>query len=245
MATSFVPRGVRRVAFMAAVIVAISGLSLADAKGDPNLSMTENAIAGFSENLGSVPAELLVKDIYPKVVHQGIGGFLNKLLFKLGSMTVYRQPAAVADVIMMELERALFGADKANQASWKIMKLAYHRLMREWWTTSPHEPFSAIQVGVWKTLTQLNENHLSTLLSGTPAARVMNNLITDPSLETIKQWTDAAHIHAMHLSSHKERRKALDKLWQQKQKEVEEKTPESEENEEDQVEGAGETGATA
>ncbi|PFH35473.1 dense granule protein DG32 [Besnoitia besnoiti] len=185
----------------------------APGEGSVVSEMLTHAKKGAGENLGGVPVELLWKDIYPVVVQQGVGGFFRMLLREIQNRTTMKAPIGVADVIMQELERALFGNSGANQASWKKIKAKYEALLREWWVTTPEEPFSALQSGVWKTLLQLYAEELKEAFRGSPRGKLLTDLLFDENLKLISRWTDAEHIRIMRLSRSAARRSALRKLF--------------------------------
>ncbi|CBZ50203.1 conserved hypothetical protein [Neospora caninum Liverpool] len=173
---------------------------------------------GAGEHVGGTPVDLVMKDVYPVIVQQGLGGLFNRIVYKIKGLLYFRQADAVSDVIMAELEHYLFGAKGANQASFKVLRREYEKYMREFFTETPEEPMDAITSGVWKTLLRLFTEHLQESLRGSPKSQLMADLLFDENLALIKQWTDNDHLQIMQLSSHDARMEGLERLREQKKK---------------------------
>lgn len=176
--------------------------------------LLNNMKVGLGENLGGVPVELMIKDLYPLIVHKGLGGLLSKLVYKIQSMTTYRRVVAVAHVVMYELERYLFKNGTANRQVMKQLAKKLEGYLREWWDTTPEDPESALEVGIWKALLRLFTEELQETLRGSPKMALMSELLFDEKMVMIKKWSDGPHRRIMALDSYRERNERLRELTQ-------------------------------
>ncbi|KEP63227.1 UNVERIFIED_CONTAM: dense granule protein DG32 [Hammondia hammondi] len=172
----------------------------------------DNVKKGVGEHMGGTPVDLVLNDLYPLIIKQGLGGVLDKIMYKVKGRMYYRLADGVSDVIMTELESYLFGQKGANQSSFKELRRLFEGYMRKFFTESPEDPVDALTTGVWKSLLQLFTEKLQDAFRGSPKAQKMADLLFDPNLTLIKNWTDAAHLQIMQLSSRADRTKALELL---------------------------------
>lgn len=201
-------------ALLAVATVVMSSVRADDA-APPASSENEilkNMKAGAGQQLGGTPVEMIWKDVYPFIVHRGLGGLIRSIYEALMIRMYYQEAMGVADVVMTELEFYLFGNAGSNRKSWQEIRALYGKYMREFFDSSPEVPFSALQSGVWKTLLRLYTEKLQDLFSGTPKNKLMTDLLFDNDLVVIKSWTDAQHVAAMKLKSPAARREAVQKL---------------------------------
>ncbi|KYK63331.1 dense granule protein DG32 [Toxoplasma gondii TgCatPRC2] len=177
----------------------------------------DNVKKGVGEHIGGTPVDLVLNDLYPLIVKQGLGGMLGKIMYKVKGIMYYRLADGVADVVMSELEFYLFGEKGANQSSFKELRKLYETYMRKFFAESPEDPVDALTTGVWKGLLQLFTEKLQDAFRGSPKGQKMADLLFDSNLTLIKSWTDAAHLQIMQLSSSSARANAL-RLLRAKQK---------------------------
>lgn len=144
------------------------------------------------------PVELFWKDLWDLAFHRQGQRLWKKIGFKVGRIGKYKACREIATIIMWELRNALFSKNENYNAKvWDNIEIEFEKYLREWWIQNPLDPYTSLDVGVWKSLVKLYTAWLEPSLRGSRKLKILQDIILDPDLTVIKSWTDKDHVDIM------------------------------------------------
>lgn len=168
-----------KVSFVSVAVLFAACLLTTPVQSDFKGAMTDK----FAEELIATPMQEGWKDIYQYVVHKKGAQLLRALRYMGGNA----KTKLLAEFVMEKLRVVIFEG-RANPAVWTRLTKEYWFLLNNWWSSSPEDPETTLETGIWHSLVLLHKDFLANSMKGSDRLQALNELLFDPELSVINGW---------------------------------------------------------